>query len=115
MTPAEIQAAAPIFHESFRQAEREGYDAVVPLGMLDIGVDGGRSAVDIPVIAPLQAMLWGHPVTSGSRHIDLFLSSAEMEPEDGDAHYSERLVRLPGSEVAAGPFREQTQPEVGCV
>src|SRR6185369_11379412 len=30
LTPAEIQAAAPIFHESFRQAEREGYDAVVP-------------------------------------------------------------------------------------
>ena len=57
LTPAEIQAAAPIFHEAFRQAEREGYDAVVPLGMLDIGVEGGRSAVDIPVIAPLQAML----------------------------------------------------------
>jgi allantoin racemase len=55
--PAEIQAASPIFHDSFRQAEREGYDAVVPLGMLDIGVDGGRSAVDIPVIAPLQAAL----------------------------------------------------------
>jgi allantoin racemase len=57
LTPAEIQAAAPIFHEAFRQAEREGYDAVVPLGMLDIGVEGGRSAVDIPVIAPLQAVL----------------------------------------------------------
>src|SRR5215469_8903488 len=55
--PAEIQAAAPLFHESFRQAEREGYDAVVPLGMLDIGVEGGRSAVDIPVVAPLQAVL----------------------------------------------------------
>jgi allantoin racemase len=57
LTPAEIQAAAPIFHEAFRQAERAGYDAVVPLGMLDIGVEGGRSAVDIPVIAPLQAVL----------------------------------------------------------
>src|SRR5262245_54019073 len=57
LTPAEIQAAAPIFHEAFRQAERKGYDAVVPLGMLDIGVEGGRSAVDIPVIAPLQAVL----------------------------------------------------------
>src|SRR5439155_5868765 len=57
LTPAEIQAAAPLFHESFRQAEREGYDAVVPLGMLDLGVEGGRSAVDIPVIAPLQAVL----------------------------------------------------------
>jgi allantoin racemase len=55
--PAEIQAAAGIFHDSFRQAEREGYDAVVPLGMLDLGVDGGRSAVDIPVIGPLQATL----------------------------------------------------------
>jgi allantoin racemase len=57
LTPAEIQAAAPLFHAAFRQAEREGYDAVVPLGMLDIGVDGGRSAVDIPVIGPLQAVL----------------------------------------------------------
>jgi allantoin racemase len=55
--PAEIQAASGIFHESFRQAEREGYDAVVPLGMLDLGVDGGRSAVDIPVVGPLQAAL----------------------------------------------------------
>jgi hypothetical protein len=49
LTPAEIQAAAPLYHEAFRQAEREGYDAVAPLGMLDLGVDGGRSAVDIPV------------------------------------------------------------------
>jgi len=40
--PAEIQAAAPLFHEAFRRAEREGY---------------GRSAVDIPVVAPLQAAL----------------------------------------------------------
>src|SRR5947199_9646573 len=39
LTPAEIQAAAPIFHESFRDAERQGFDAVVPLGMLDLGVE----------------------------------------------------------------------------
>ncbi len=57
LTPTEIQGAAPIFHEAFRQAEREGYDAVVPLGMLDLGIEGGRSAVDIPVVAPLQAAL----------------------------------------------------------
>src|SRR5438046_4375321 len=57
LTPAEIQAAAPMFHAAFRQAEHEGYDAVVPLGMLDIGVEGGRSAVDIPVVGPLQATL----------------------------------------------------------
>ena len=41
--PAEIQAAAPLFHDAFRRAEREGYDAIVPLGMLDLGVDAGAS------------------------------------------------------------------------
>ncbi|HSM41212.1 MAG TPA: aspartate/glutamate racemase family protein, partial [Afifellaceae bacterium] len=57
LTPAEIQLVAPTFIAAFRQAEREGYDAAVPLGMLDLGVDGGRSAVDIPVIGPCEASL----------------------------------------------------------
>ena len=48
MTPAEIQLVAPAFIDSFKRAEKEGYDAVVPLGTLDLGVDGGKSAVDIP-------------------------------------------------------------------
>src|SRR5918999_6246498 len=55
ITPAEIQLVAPAYIESFRQAEKEGYNAVVPLGMLDLGVDGGKSAVDIPVVGPLEA------------------------------------------------------------
>lgn len=55
--PAEIQGVHPIFHKVFVRAEREGYDAVVPLGMLDLGVDGGRSLVDIPVIGPAEATL----------------------------------------------------------
>jgi Asp/Glu/hydantoin racemase len=57
LTPAEVQLAAPSFIAAYREAEREGYDAVVPLGTLDLGVDGGRSVVDIPVIAPTEAML----------------------------------------------------------
>jgi allantoin racemase len=57
MTPAEIQMVAPAFIESFKQAEREGYHAVVPLGTLELGVDGGKSAVDIPVIGPTEAAL----------------------------------------------------------
>jgi allantoin racemase len=54
--PAEIQMVAPYYHAGFLQAEREGYDAAVPLGTLDLGVDGGRSLVDIPVIGPSEAM-----------------------------------------------------------
>lgn len=56
LTPAEIQLVAPYYHEAFIKAEAEGYDAVVPLGTLDLGVDGARSMVDIPVIAPCEAM-----------------------------------------------------------
>ncbi|MFC1816398.1 aspartate/glutamate racemase family protein [Thermodesulfobacteriota bacterium] len=55
--PAEIQGVAPLFHEAYVRAEREGFDAAVPLGMLDLGADGGRSLVDIPVIGPAQASL----------------------------------------------------------
>jgi allantoin racemase len=55
--PAEIQLVAPYYHQAYLDAQAQGYDAVVPLGMLDLGVDGGRSLVDIPVIAPCEAVL----------------------------------------------------------
>lgn len=54
--PAEIQLVAPYYHAAFLEAERQGYDAAVPLGMLDLGVDGARSLVDIPVIGPCEAV-----------------------------------------------------------
>src|ERR1041384_4981116 len=57
MTPTEIQLVAPALIDSFKRAEKEGYDAVVPLGTLDLGVDGGKAAVDIPVIGPTEAAL----------------------------------------------------------
>lgn len=57
MTPAEIQLVAPAYIDCYRQAEKEGYDAAVPLGMLDLGVDGGKSAVDIPVLGPAESSL----------------------------------------------------------
>ena len=36
-------------------------------------------------LAPLQCAGWGHPVTSGHPTIDVFFSSAVMEPPDGAA------------------------------
>lgn len=48
-------------------------------------------------LAPVQCTTWGQPVTSGLSSIDYYLSSELMEPENGDEHYTEKLVRLPGS------------------
>jgi allantoin racemase len=47
----------PAFFDAYRRAEREGYDAVVPLGVLDLAVEGGRSMVDILVLGPCETAL----------------------------------------------------------
>jgi predicted O-linked N-acetylglucosamine transferase (SPINDLY family) len=54
-------------------------------------------------LAPVQCTSWGHPVTSGFATIDYFLSSDLMEPAEADAHYSERLVRLPNLSIHYEP------------
>jgi allantoin racemase len=52
-----VEAVAPLFHKAYVQAEKDGYDACVPLGMIDLGVEGGRALVDIPIIGPSEAVL----------------------------------------------------------
>jgi len=47
-------------------------------------------------LAPVQCLAGGHPITWGAASIDYFLSNERMEPENGQEHYSERLIRLPG-------------------
>ena len=49
MTQCEMTLVAPTVIEAFHRAEKEGYQAAVPLGFLDLGLDGGRAAVDIPI------------------------------------------------------------------
>lgn len=46
-------------------------------------------------LAPVQCNALGHPVTSGLKSMDYMLSSGLMEPENGQDHYSEKLVLLP--------------------
>lgn len=54
-------------------------------------------------LAPVQATSWGHPDTSGLPTIDHYLSSELMEPPGADAHYTERLVRLPNLSISYEP------------
>ena len=57
LTPAELSLVVPPFLDAYRRAEKEGYDAVVPLGVLDLAVEAGRCMVDILVIGPCEATL----------------------------------------------------------
>lgn len=70
---------------------------------LDVGMSPLDALLTNLRLAPVQIAAWGHPVTSGSRFIDAYLSCAEMEPSDATAHYNEELVLLPGIGVDYAP------------
>ena len=79
------------------EAWREAIVAVAPHVLLypEVGIDPVAGRLAAQRLAPVQCVAWGQPETTGMPTIDAFLSSEMMEPPDGDAHYTERLVRLP--------------------
>jgi predicted O-linked N-acetylglucosamine transferase (SPINDLY family) len=62
----------------------------------DIGMDPRQQALAALRLAPVQAALYGHPVTTGLPTMDAYFSGVLLEPQDAERHYSERLIRLPG-------------------
>ncbi|CAN5317486.1 hypothetical protein BH11PSE11_BH11PSE11_38050 [soil metagenome] len=62
----------------------------------EIGMNAKAVLLSAMRLAPVQCAAWGHPVTTGHANIDYFFSSALMEPENGQDHYTEKLVTLPG-------------------
>ena len=69
----------------------------------ELGMDGVSVQLAAQRLARVQCASWGHPETTGMPTIDYFLSSALMEPPNGDAHYSERLIRLPNLSIYYEP------------
>lgn len=63
---------------------------------LEIGMHPLNQGLAALRLAPVQACLWGHPVTCGLPTIDYALVPDALEPADAQGHYHEQLVRLPG-------------------
>ncbi len=66
----------------------------------DVGMEARITQIAGLRLAPWQCATWGHPITSGLPTIDYYLSSDLMEPENAQAHYSEKLVRLPNISIS---------------
>lgn len=68
-------------------------------------------------LAPVQAAGWGHPISTGLATIDLFLSGELLEAPGADAHYRERLVRLPGTGccTSSPPILGEAIPDVEAI
>jgi protein O-GlcNAc transferase len=62
----------------------------------EIGMDPRHNVLGALRLAPVQCVLYGHPVTSGLQNIDYFLSGKAIETPDAAADYRENLVLLPG-------------------
>lgn len=60
----------------------------------DIGMSPSTYFLAYARLAPVQAVGWGHPDTTGLDSMDYFVSAAPIEPEDAEEHYTERLIRL---------------------
>jgi predicted O-linked N-acetylglucosamine transferase (SPINDLY family) len=83
----------------------------------DIGMDPFGYFLAFSRLAPVQCTMLGHPVTSGLRNIDYFISSALFERDDAQDHYSERLVRLNALPLHIArplpPARRKSRDELG--
>ncbi len=87
------------FIQGYRSTDawRQAVSAVAPHVLLypEIGMDPTAAWLAAQRLAPVQCVSWGQPETTGMPSVDYFLSSELMEPQDGEAHYTEQLVRLP--------------------
>ncbi len=90
--------------EAARQIVADDLDLLI---YPEVGMDGHVLRLAAWRLAPRQWMAWGHPVTSGLPTIDAFLTSDAMEPATGERHYTETLLRLPGTSLC------YERPEVG--
>lgn len=83
-----------------RQVRRDAQDILV---YLEIGMYPRHLWLAAMRLAPVQCVAWGHPDTTGLASIDYYLSADATEPANGHDHYTEALVRLPGTGVSVTP------------
>ncbi|SMF81488.1 O-linked N-acetylglucosamine transferase, SPINDLY family protein [Candidatus Pelagibacter sp. HIMB1321] len=78
--------------ELISQISADSIDVII---YLDIGMEPKIQILSSLRLASLQFNTWGHPVTSGFKNIDFFLSSELMEANDSKKYFSEKLIKMP--------------------
>jgi Fe-S-cluster containining protein len=74
---------------------------------LEVGTTMRNGQLAVLRLARIQCAAWGGPETSGLPTMDYYLSGDLMEAENAQDHYTEKLIRLPGSGVC---FQKQHYP-----
>ena len=77
-----------------RQREAIAAERLDVLFYPDIGMSKETYLLAHARLAPVQAVGWGHPNTTGLDTLDYFVSARGAEPPEADALYTERLISL---------------------
>ena len=107
---------APTLGEARAQIAAHKPDLLV---YTDVGMHPFPYFLSMSRLAPRQALLVGHPATSGVPGIDHFVSNVYQDGDGAAAHYTEDLVRLPVIPVqvvrTAAPATLRTRADLGLV
>lgn len=98
----DIKSVYPTLHERCVTVRRDldaAREAIAALELdaivyLDIGMDPLSYQLAFARLAKVQAVMGGHPVTTGIPTVDYFFSAEGLEAPDAQSHYSEQLVLL---------------------
>jgi protein O-GlcNAc transferase len=84
-----------VLSENFWQAREQIAELQADILIwLDLGMEPRSWFLAYARLAPIQAVTWGHPVTTGIPTLDYFISNQVLEPPEAQAHYSEKLITL---------------------
>lgn len=75
----------------------------------DVAMESMSYMMSFARLAPVQCLSFGHPDTTGVPSMDYFVSSELFEPEEAQAHYSEKLFLLRDLGTLAYYYRPQLQ------
>ena len=94
----EIKNLKSLFVGNSLAAFRTALESIQPdiLWYPDISISENAYAYAHLRLAPIQCNSLGHPQTTGISTVDYMISSEEIEPEDGQKFYTEKLLRLKG-------------------
>jgi protein O-GlcNAc transferase len=100
-----------VAHFDNQPKDVSGWIAAITARELDIALfpETGSDPLTVKLaaqrLAPVQAVTWGHPETSGLPTMDLYISGRAFEPPEApERNYSEKLVMLPGFGVYVEPL-----------
>jgi protein O-GlcNAc transferase len=98
----DIKSVYPTLHERCVTVRRDldaARESIAKLELdaliyLDIGMDPLSYQLAFARLAKTQAVMGGHPVTTGIPTVDFFFSAEGLEAPDAQEHYSEKLFLL---------------------